>query len=246
MYDPIQDGIEKNTSSVIYRETKPPQEFTDLVHGYWELKTQVPLAEDFFLHALPDACVNILFNQKDTQIAGVTALQMTYEKLNLGKDFSYAGIQFFPGAWLGDQDDTTDKFVGEPYIGDLPLVETSNALSKVEFSAKAPIFSELVSQLIEREFIGLNLVTKRILSNLESIQGVADMAEVTGKSPRQLQRILKKTTGFSPHDFLKVIRLQRSFKQHYLDSYTDQSHFIRSFRKITGHTPADYYRKYDV
>ena len=145
MYDPIQDGIEKNTSSVIYRETKPPQEFTDLVHGYWELKTQVPLAEDFFLHALPDACVNILFNQKDTQIAGVTALQTTYEKLNLGKDFSYAGIQFFPGAWLGDQDETTDKFVGEAYLGDLPLVKTSNALSEVEFDAKTPIFSEFSS-----------------------------------------------------------------------------------------------------
>jgi AraC-like DNA-binding protein len=246
MYDPIQDGIEKNIQSVIYRETKPPKEFSDLVHCYWELKTQAPLVEEFFLHALPDACVNILFNQKDTKIAGVTALRTTYESLNLGKVFSYAGIQFFPGVWQGDQNETIDRFVGEPYLGDLPLIKTGNALSRVEFLAKSPVFSELVSQLIERKFVSLNVITKKILSNLESIHGVADMATITGKSPRQLQRILKKSTGFSPHDFLKVIRLQQSFKQHYLDSYTDQSHFIRSFRKITGHTPADYYRKYDV
>jgi AraC-like DNA-binding protein len=72
------------------------------------------------------------------------------------------------------------------------------------------------------------------------------MAAITHLSSRQLQRNLKKSTGFSRHDFIKVIRLQHSFKKHYLDAYTDQSHFIRSFRKITGYTPAEYYRKYDV
>jgi len=89
-------------------------------------------------------------------------------------------------------------------------------------------------------------VTAAILSNLDSIQTVADMAAITNMSPRQLQRTLKKSTGFSPHDLLKVLRLQQSFKQHYLDTYTDQSHFIHSFRKITGYTPAQYYRKFRV
>ena len=246
MYDPIHDGIEKNTLSVTYREAKPPKEFSNLVHSYWELKTEVPLVEDFFLHALPDACVNILFNQKDTRIAGVTALRTTYEALNLGKDFYYAGIQFFPGAWQGDQSETTDRFVGTPYLGDLPLVDTSNKLATVDFLAKQRVLSALVSQLIERKFVAVNIVTKKILSKLNAIHNVADMAEITHMSSRQLQRILKKSTGFSPHDFLKVVRLQQSFKQHYLDTYTDQSHFIHSFRKITGYTPADYYRKYDV
>lgn len=246
MYDPIQDGIEKNTPSVIYKEAKPPKEFTDLVHSYWELKTEAPLVDDFFLRALPDACVNILFNQKDTNIAGVTALRTTYEVLNLGKDFYYAGIQFLPGVWQGDQNETTDRFVGTPYTGDLPLVETSATLATVDFLAKQPVLSALVSQLIEHKLVGVNIVTKKILSNLDAIHNVADMAVMTHMSSRQLQRILKKSTGFSPHDFLKVIRLQQSFKQHYLDAYTDQPHFIRSFHKITGYTPAEYYRKYDV
>jgi len=246
MYDPIQDGREKNAQPVIYREAKPPKVFSDLVHSYWELKTERPLADDFFLHALPDACVNILFNQKDTRISGVTALRTTYTALNLGKDFHYVGIQFFPGVWQGNQDETTDSFVGTPYLGDLPLVDTNIKLAKVEFFAKQPIFSLLVTQLIERKHVGVNIVTKKILSNLDTIHSVADMAEITHMSSRQLQRVLKKSTGFSPHDFLKVIRLQQSFQQHYLDAYTDQSHFIHSFRKITGYTPADYYRKYDV
>jgi AraC-like DNA-binding protein len=246
MYDPIQDGIEKNILAVTYNEAKPPSIFSDLVHSFWELKTETPLANDFLLHALPDACVNILFNQKDTKIAGVTALRTTYEVLNLGKNFHYTGIQFFPGVWQGDQDETADSFVGTPYLGDLPLVDTSHALATLDFLAQQPVFSALTSQLVEHKLIGVNAVTQKILSHVDSIHNVADMADITDMSSRQLQRILKKSTGFSPHDFLKVIRLQKSFNEHYLDAYSDQSHFIRSFRKITGYTPTEYYRKYNV
>ena len=246
MYDPIQDGIAKTTESVMHQEAKPPSHLSNLVHSFWELKTESKLAGDFCLHALPDACVNILFNQSNTEIAGVTALRTTYEVLNLGKEFNYVGIQFFPGVWQGNQDETEDSFVGTLYLGDLPLIETSNKLAQLDFTAKQGVLSELVSQLVERKQVAVNPVTEAILSNIELIQTVADMAEVTQMSPRQLQRTLKKSTGFSPHDFLKVIRLQQSFKQHYLDSYTDQSHFIHSFRKITGYTPAEYYRKFDV
>lgn len=246
MYDPIQDGIGKNILSVSYKEEKPPENFSTLAHSFWELKTEKKLLDDFFLHALPDACVNILFNQNDTRIAGITALRTTYEVLNLGKEFHYVGIQFFPGVWQGNQNETTDSFVGTPYLGDLPLIDTSNKLHPLDFPAKQSVLSELVSQLIESKHVAVNLVTEKILLHLNDIHTVADMAAITKISSRQLQRILKKSTGFSPHDLLKVLRLQQSFKQHYLESYTDQSHFIHSFRKITGYTPTEYYRKFDV
>lgn len=246
MYDPVKDGVDKTVQSVSHTEARPPDNLSGFVHSFWELKTDRELPEDFCLHALPDACVNILFNQTDTRIAGVTALRTTYEVLNLGREFHYVGIQFLPGVWQGNQDDTTDSFVGTPYIGNLPLIETSNALAQLDFSAKQAVFSALVRQLIDRKLVAVNVVTAKILANLDTIQAVADMAAATQMSSRQLQRTLKKSTGFSPHDFLKVLRLQQSFRQHYLDTYTDQSHFIHSFRKITGYTPAQYYRKFDV
>ena len=59
-------------------------------------------------------------------------------------------------------------------------------------------------------------------------------------------RPLQQATGFRPHDLLKVLRMQQSFKQHYLDLYADQSHYIHAFRKITGYTPAKYVRKFGV
>lgn len=246
MYDPIQDGIEKTIQSVRYQEAKSPSELSALVHCFWELKTECTLPDDFLLHALPDACVNILFNQIDTEIAGVTALRTTATTLNLGKSFHYVGIQFLPGVWQGDPNETADSFVGTPYLGNLPLIEASAELAKLGFIAKQSVFSELVHKLINEKIVVANSITEKLLTNLDAIYNVADMATLTNMSSRQLQRTLKRTTGFSPHDLLKVLRLQQSFRRDYLASYTDQSHYIHSFRKITGYTPAEYIRKFDV
>lgn len=246
MYNPIQDGIDKTVRSVRYGEAKPPGHLSSLVHCYWELKTESVLAEDFCLHAMPDACVNILFNQVDTDIAGVTALRTTAEVLNLGTSFHYVGIQLLPGVWQGSRHEIADQFVGTPYAGNLPLAATSRQIAGLEFSAKQAVLSGLVQWFVDAELVVTNLVTEKILAHLDAVHTVADMASLAGLSTRQLQRTLKQTTGFAPHDLLKVLRIQQSFKQHYLYLYADQSHYIHSFRKVTGYTPAKYIDKFDV
>ncbi|MFN5174027.1 MAG: helix-turn-helix domain-containing protein [Holosporaceae bacterium] len=246
MYDPIKDGMEKSAHSVRYTVEKPYEYLSNLVHCYWELKTESPLADDFCLHAMPDACVNILFNQANPDIAGITALRTKYEILNLGKSFHYVGIQLLPGVWQGDPREIVDQFVGTPYVGKLPLIATSRELAQRDFLAKQVVMSELVQWFIDAKLVVSNPVTAKILAKLDNIRTVADMAAVACLSPRQLQRTLKQTTGFSPHDLLKVLRIQQSFKQHYLDLYADQSHYIHSFRKVTGYTPTKYIDKFDV
>ena len=246
MYSPIQDGVEKTVRSVRYTEAKPPIHLSELVHCFWELKTDDDLQDDFFLHALPDACVNILFNQADTNIAGVTALGTTFEVLDLGKTFHYVGIQFLPGVWHGSRHEIVDRYVGTPYLGNLPLIQTSEKLAKLDFVAKQSVLAALVQWFVDEKLVMANVVTTKLLANIDDIHTVADMATKTNLSARQLQRILKRTTGFSPHDLLKVLRVQQSFKQHYLELYADQSHFIHSFRKITGYIPTKYANKFDV
>jgi AraC-like DNA-binding protein len=246
MYNPMQDGIDKSVSSVLYSEAQPPSSIAGLVHCFWELKTVTDLPEDFHYHALPDACVNILFNQAETNIAGVTALRTKAEVLNLGKSFHYVGIQFYPGVWRGKQEEIVDCYVGTPYLGKLPLVQTSKKIAEMDFDEKLPVLSELVQWFLRKKLIVINVVTEKILKNIDQIHSVADMARFAELSPRQLQRTLSRTTGFSPHDLLKVLRVQQSFEKHYLDLYTDQSHFIHSFRNVTGYTPTKYIAKFDV
>jgi AraC-like DNA-binding protein len=246
MYSPMHDGIDKSVRSVLYSQAPPPSSLAGLVHCFWELKTITDLSEDFHYHALPDACVNILLNQLETNIAGVTLLRTKAEVLNLGRSFYYVGIQFYPGVWQGKNEEIVDRYVGSPYLGNLPLVKASEKISKLDFNEKLPILTDLVQWLLKEKLVTINVVTEKILTNLDQIHSVADMARLVGLSPRQLQRKLKQMIGLSPHDLLKVLRVQQSFKKHYLELYADQAHYIHSFRKVAGYTPTKYIAKFDV
>ncbi len=245
MYNPVKDGVEKATESVAYDEIVPPAALGDLVHCFWEMRTESELDEDFTLRAVPDACVNLLFDQFDTRVAGVTQLHTTHATLDLGRSFHYAGIQFYPGVWR-DWDATVDHYVGEPYEGDLPLVEVGAAAAKFDLVGKAAVFAGFVETLLDAGLVAPNPVTAAILTNLDHIHSVADMAVAAALSPRQLQRSLKATTGFSPHDLLKVLRVQHSFRRDYLLSFADQSHYTHSFRRLTGYTPGQFKKRFDV
>jgi len=246
MYEPVKDGVAKSTRAVRYTVEKPPDRLSSWVHRYWELKTESDLRDDFQLHAMPDACVNILFNLRQTEIAGVTSLPTRHEMLNLGRSFHYAGIELLPGVWRGNPREIAHQFVGSAYAGQLPLVATNKKLAGLDFQAMQPLMTELVDWLIDAHLVVSNPMTEKILAQLDLIGSVEDMAALACLSPRQLQRRLKHSTGFAPHDLLKVLRVQQSFRQHYLDLYADQSHYIHSFRKITGYTPARYIDTFDV
>lgn len=247
MYEPIKDGVPKKSShAVSYSVEKPPVHLSSWVHCYWELKTVSTLDADFSLHAMPDACVNILFNLREPHIAGVTALRTQHEVLHLGRSFHYAGIELLPGVWRGNPEEIAHQFVGSAYAGALPLVAMNYQLAGLDFSAMQPLMTDLVERFIKTNLMQSNPITEKILAKLDGIRSVADMAALVGVTPRQLQRTLRLSTGFSPHDLLKVLRVQRSFRQHYLDLYADQSHYIHSFRKVTGYTPGGYNSAFDV
>ena len=246
IYKPIKDGIERDSKFVTYVEVEPPIELQKYIHCFWELKTKAPLYDDFHYHIIPDACVNILFNQKSTNITAITALNKTAKTLNLGKEFHYIGIQLLPGVWQGDPQEIKDDLVDKPYLGNLELVQINNKLINLSFTEQQKIMSKAIQTLIEQELVVFNPLITKILSELENINSVADMAKLVNITTRQLQRKLKEMTGFSPHDFLKILRLQHSFRNDYLAYYSDQSHFIHSFRAIIGYTPDRFSKKFNV
>jgi AraC-like DNA-binding protein len=246
MYTPVRDGMPRSATAVRYGEVAPPEHLAEFVHCFWELRTLERLAEDFQYHALPDACVNLLFNQREPHIAGITAIRTTSVDLNLGRVFHYVGVQFYPGVWQGARDEIVDSYVSTPYRGALPLVDTSERMHALPFGDKAPHLVALVEWCIQAGHVVPNAITARLLQQLDRIRSVADMAAIAGLSTRQLQRSLKASTGFSPHDLFKVLRVQQSFRRHHLDLYADQSHFINAFRQATGYTPVRYRDRYRV
>ncbi|WP_397574003.1 helix-turn-helix domain-containing protein [Silanimonas sp.] len=246
IYDPVPDGMPRSAGSVRYMEVSPPASLSSVVHRFWELRTMENLAEDFVYHALPDACVNLLLNERDPRVAGITRLRTRAEKLNLGRSFHYVGVQLYPGVWQGRSDEILDSYVGSAYLGELPLVQVAEQMVGLPLSEKAVLLSGLVERLIASAHVAPNALTGAILLNLDRIRTVADMAALVGLSTRQLQRALKASVGMPPHDFLKVLRLQQSFRRDYLELYADQSHYINAFRQGTGYTPSRYAATFDV
>lgn len=246
MYDPKGNAKDRAIDAVAFAEAAPPAALNGIVHRFLELKTAHPLPAEYRFHALPDACTYIVFDQNDPKIAGVAKLRASSEELNLGRAFHYTNIRLLPGVWQGDPGDVTQGMVDTSYTGALPLVAVNQELAQLGFAAQQPVLVAFVEQLIEAGLVEPNPVTEKIFAQIEDIHSVADMADVAALSPRQLQRTLKRTTGFAPHDFLKVLRLQQSLLGEPSLSYADQSHFIHSFRKATGYTPGQYAKKFDV
>lgn len=246
MYDPKGNAKEKTVHRVQFSEAEPPNHLHAIVHRFLEIKTEDSLTDDYRFHALPDACTYIVFDQLDARIAGVTKLRASSQELNLGRTFHYTNIRFLPGVWQSDRAQVDYGMVNSPYTGDLPLVDINQNLSKRDFAAQQLILTEFVEKLIDNKLVVTNPITEKIFQQLDEIHSVSDMAAASALSPRQLQRTLKRTTGFSPHDFLKVLRLQQALNGDPSLSYADQSHFIHSFRKATGYTPGSYSRKFDV
>ena len=246
LYAPIVDGFSQRGVEVRYGERPPPQDLTEVVHVFWELRTLAPLPVDFLYHAVPDACVNLLFNQIDTEVAGVTALHTEATTLNLGRVFHYVGVQFYPGVWQGNRDEIQDRYVGTDYQGELPLVRFNRQMVGLDFDAMRPVLADLVRWCLAHGQVRGHPLTAAILSRLDAIRTVADMAALAGLSTRQLQRTLRQVTGFAPHDLLKVLRLQQSFRLHHLDLYADQAHFTNAFRRAIGYTPGQYRKAFGV
>ena len=244
MYAPTGHGRDKSTDAVDFAEAPPPEDLKAVVHRALWVQTRAPLAADYRFHALPDACAYVVLDQRNPAIAGVTRLRAASEELNLGREFHFVNLRLLPGVWQGPR--LSYGQVDAPYDGDLPLLALNRAIAGQGFDAALPALWDFARNLVGQGRLIPNPVTQAIFAALDDIHSVGDMAQAAGLSTRQLQRVLKQTTGFAPHDFLKVLRLQQSLRGTPSLAYADQSHFIHSFRRATGYTPGQYARKFDV
>ena len=74
------------------------------------------------------------------------------------------------------------------------------------------------------------------------------LADKACLSKKQYERIFRENVGMNPKEYARIIRFQRSMwmlqcgNRNYADiaaasGYSDQSHLIREFKSMTGHTP---------
>jgi AraC family transcriptional regulator len=94
-------------------------------------------------------------------------------------------------------------------------------------------------------------VCEYIRAHLGSDLGVAELADQVNLSPHYFSTLFKKALGMPPHRYVLQERIhaaQRLLSIGRMDiselalnlGFSDQSHFSRAFRKVTGTTPTRY------
>ena len=101
-----------------------------------------------------------------------------------------------------------------------------------------------------RENLAVNRVKEYMEAHFAENMSIQDLSEICNLSPFYLIRTFRASTGMPPHVYQQQIRVRRAKElmaqgcsatfAAQETGFTDQSHFSRRFRQITGVTPGQY------
>lgn len=92
----------------------------------------------------------------------------------------------------------------------------------------------------------------QLIKNSSGIVSIKELEEKMGYSKRYLDMLFKEHIGISPKTYAGIVRFQSFYKlwannensnfygHNLYELYYDQAHFIKEFKKFTGHSPKQY------
>ena len=256
-----------------YREYKPSRQFSRLVRAYWtlsgkqeqgsELEPIVPdgcpeivfnLGERFSrLHSdgLRKQPRSIVVGQMNSRVDLVAA-----EKIRL------FGVRFEPHALCEFIRD--DARVMTDHIEDIVAVLGRDG-ARLEEKIRLAATPAGMAAAFEAAFIELGQVSipqhdtcDLAIGLMEQEAGslrIAALSRRLGVSIKKLERDFAKRVGLNPKSFGRILRIQSALRAIETDlpqgfagvaydcGFSDQSHFIREFKRFTGETPAEFVSK---
>lgn len=210
--------------------------------------------------AIPDGCVDILFDCDSTRpMARVCGTTLEARSAELKEGHHYFGVRFAPGV-MPDFLDVMAEELADREFSFLDVIPGARpAFDQIVesglFSRQVALFNHYFTQRLTRP---LSAVTSQSLRAIRGQRGnirVDQLAALTGYTSRTLQRQFRQDTGLSPKAFSRIIRCQSALSCLHqpaspacsdlaLDlGFSDQSHFLREFKKLVSTTPLDYQRR---
>jgi AraC-like DNA-binding protein len=132
---------------------------------------------------------------------------------------------------------------------------TETLLNSSSTHHQIELLTNFIRKQIQRNNQSDNKELLYILSQISATKepvSLTTLANSIHLSPRSLQRRFKEFVGLSPQLFARISRFQQTIAQlqsnryknltdiAFDNSFADQSHFIRTFKKFSGLTPKDY------
>ncbi|KRP59278.1 AraC family transcriptional regulator [Pseudomonas trivialis] len=212
------------------------------------------------LLAVPDGCVDIVFDcdatRPSVKICG-TPLQA--QRVELLQGHHYFGVRFAPGVIPGFINVMAEDLTEQEW--DL-LQVSAFAQSIFENIVNAPLLQDQIKlfndymgpRLMGRTSKLTAIVIQQALAHRGDLR-IQHLEDLSGYTSRTIHRQFSQDTGVSPKTFFRIIRCQAaldtlnnqrdvSFSDLALDlGFSDQSHFLRDFKKLVSTTPCEYQRK---
>jgi len=226
-----------------YKVIKPPASLSDFVESFWMLHSDTDQDRDIII--LPDGRIDVIFSWSEKEPLHV--MLMTLD-LKASREILYAGTVMFA---------VSLKVPALEYI-----LETS---IKMEYPVVMPDQFWGITTADFKDFDSfVNLISMRMLATLATKKldrrklslfkliydtagsmSVSAMSEISCWTARQINRYFNERVGISLKEYCGILKFRSSFghlKEGRLfpeGNFTDQAHFIKSIKKLSGVTPKE-------
>ena len=238
---------------------KPREELREYVRYYWVLESDEP----FSVLTFPIGCPQLIFHRKTPlYIPELTAYQDHFTisgQVNFPAHLQSDGhlemivAVFYPHTISLFIDTPPSAFYNLEISGyDIENKQLNEIASRIFDCESTDIgirtLEEWLRTKIKRSLdiqrIGLSL-DSLLINPSTTITALADKACLCKK---QYERIFREYVGINPKEYARIVRFQKSMRmlqcgnRNYADiavacGYSDQSHLIREFKSMSGHTP---------
>lgn len=264
---------------VFYKEYKPTKKLDKYIECYWVLKDSAPDNQIVQQRLVPGGRAEIIFTNSVFWWFGANKLNkpIRYSKsfllgqrtsamyIGLAGNYHFIGIRFKHGCQslfkISPANNYTNKLT---HLNDL-YGTSGKMLSKTVLSSKnIDTTIQYIEKWILSNLTGTSDDWQQVQHFIDKITSdnfkntpIQKLSKQYGWQYKKIERTFLKHTGYTPKNFMKLIRFKKVLEEKnvasqsltekaYTFGFYDQSHFIREFYNYVGDKPSAFYKKPSV
>ncbi|HSR19066.1 MAG TPA: helix-turn-helix domain-containing protein [Ignavibacteriaceae bacterium] len=256
-------------SELKFEFINPSDQLKDYVKHFWFLEGNTSKT----LRALADGSPGIIFHQAENglflnqtkKLSTIFLYGQTVKPIEMNAEgkFRMVGLHFHPhvmkalfGFHANELTDTCLDLSMYSYASGMNLKE--KLINTESVTEQIKTISEYLTGIIKKKKIQVDQSIHFAIHHLISSNGNMELGELRktlNLSQRTFERKFEQYVGISPRLFARICRFQASLNQlnnkNYLklsdiafdNSYSDQPHFIRTFKEFSGHSPSEFQKQ---
>ncbi|TVQ73735.1 MAG: AraC family transcriptional regulator, partial [Oceanospirillales bacterium] len=168
----------------------------------------------------------------------------------------YFGVRFASGVMPDCLEVSAEELIEQHFYLQDVIPNANQLISEIVdekcFTEQVRLFNKFFDRQVSRKLSNLTQVVVNYTFKHQGNIRIDELAELTGYTTRTIQRQFRRDIGMSPKAFGRIIRCQSAvydinhkervaFSDLAFDlGFSDQSHFLKEFKRLVNATPLDY------